>query len=262
MPFASDPEHDGGGQPRPDDGDDAAWARPRTEAARTRDLLRYFGVESEVPPTDGQPLSVAPLAAAPPAVLPPAAAAATPAAGLPTPSPAPPPKLGFRHHLLVLAFALLGGPLGIGGAIVQELQAGLFGFLAAGIIEECLKPSGLYVVLAKWPYALRNRLYTASFAALSGLMFGLIEAATYVFIYFPDKSSDFVLYRFTVPLILHTAGSFIFGLGIRRELIDWANGVARFPKDSRNFFIAAMTLHAGFNLIAVILEFAGVIHLD
>ncbi len=198
-------------------------------------------------------------------MLTPATAATTPSAGIPGPPPAPPPappRLGFRHHLLVLAFALLGGPLGIGGAIVQEFQAGGFAFLAAGIIEEALKPSGLYIVLAKWPYALRSRVYTASFAALSGLLFGLIEAATYVFVYFPDKGSDFVLYRFTVPLILHTVCSFIFGLGIRRELIDWANGVARFPKDSRNFFIAAMTLHAGFNLVAVILSLAGVIHFD
>ena len=163
----------------------------------------------------------------------------------------------------MLSFALLGGPLGIFGAITQELQAGGIGFLAAGVIEEALKPTGIYIVLAKWPELLRGRIYTACFSALSGLLFGIIEACTYVFVYVPDHSHAFVVYRFTVPLLLHTTGSFIFGLGIRPELMDWANGLAKFPRTSRNFFIAAMTLHATFNLVArVILSVAGVIHFD
>jgi hypothetical protein len=177
-------------------------------------------------------------------------------------SPAPAPEPAFRHHLLVLAFALIGGPLGILGAITQELQAGGVGFLAAGVIEEALKPAGIYIVMAKWPWALRGKLYTACFSALSGLLFGIIEAFTYVFLYVPDHSHAFVVYRFTVPLVLHTTGSFIFGLGIRPELMDWANGVAKFPRSSRNFFISAMVLHGGFNLVAVILSLTGVLHFD
>jgi hypothetical protein len=175
------------------------------------------------------------------------------------PERAPPPPLRFRHHLLVLAFALIGGLLGILGAVAEELQAGLLSFVLAGVIEESLKPAGIYIVLLKWPWALRGRLYTAAFTALSGLVFGVIEACVYVFVYFPDKGGDFVLYRFTVPLVLHTGCSFLFGLGIVPQLIDWANGLAKFPRVSRNFFIAAMTIHGGFNLTAVILELAGVI---
>jgi RsiW-degrading membrane proteinase PrsW (M82 family) len=113
---------------------------------------------------------------------------------------------------------------------------------------------------------LRSRLYTASLAALSGLVFALIEACVYVFVYADmldiEDMRAFTAYRFSVPLVMHTVASFIFGLGISRGVIDWANGVGRFPRDSRNFFIAAMVLHAGFNLVVVSLEISGVIGFD
>jgi RsiW-degrading membrane proteinase PrsW (M82 family) len=167
--------------------------------------------------------------------------------------------LGARYHFLALGFALAGGVLGVLGAVFEELRAGGFAFLAAGVIEEALKPSGVYIVLVKWPRALRGRLYTASMTALSGLVFGVIEALVYVLVYFPDKGGDFVLYRFTVPLAVHSACSFVFGLGIKRELVDWANGVAPFPKDSRNLMAAAMVLHGGFNLVALALQLSRVV---
>jgi hypothetical protein len=206
----------------------------------------------------------------------PSAAAAAPAAALaPFLLPQPVPAAGAapdltapshdrrpvaRHHLLVLAFALAGGALGVLGAVFEELRAGGFAFLAAGVIEEALKPSGVYVVLVKWPWALRGRVYTASMTALSGFVFGVIEALVYVLVYFPDEGSDFVLYRFTVPLIVHSGCSFIFGLGIDRSLVDWANGLASFPQASLRFIVAAMTLHAGFNLVALVLQVSGVVH--
>ena len=184
---------------------------------------------------------------------------------LPPPAPAsarPPPELGLRHHVLALSFALLGGVLGIFGAVFQELQAGSFVFLAAGVIEEALKPAGIWILLAKWPYTLRSRVYTATLTAISGLVFALLEAAVYIFVYFPEGGDDFVTYRLTVPLFMHTLASFVFGLGIKHEVVDWANGVAKFPRDSRNFFVAAMVIHAGYNLVAVILSVAGVVEFD
>jgi len=208
-------------------------------------------------------------AEAPPAAAGPPAAALTPSL-LPQPGPAagaaPEPaapaddrQRGARHHLLVLAFALAGGVLGVLGAVFEEFRAGGFAFLAAGVIEEALKPSGVYVVLVKWPWALRGRVYTASMTALSGLVFGVVEALVYVLVYFPDKGSGFVLYRFTVPLAVHAGCSFTFGLGIDRRLVDWANGVAPFPSGSLRFIVAAMALHAGFNLVALVLQLSGVV---
>ncbi len=241
MPFASESDSSApnGHPPRPED---ELWARPVTS---------------------GHTPAPAPSAVAP-AVLPPPPAgpesldradsiAAAPATALSA-------GANLRYHLLALTFALLGGLLGIFGAVAQEFQAG--SIIVAGVIEEALKPAGIWVLLIVWPYVLRGRLYTASLTALSGLVFGIVEASVYVFLYFPDKGSDFVTYRFTVPLVLHATASFIFGLGIQRQVVDWANGVAPFPKDSRNFFIAAMALHTGFNIVAVILELSGVIRFD
>jgi RsiW-degrading membrane proteinase PrsW (M82 family) len=149
--------------------------------------------------------------------------------------------------------------LGVLGAAVQEVQAGAFVFVAAGIIEEALKPSGIYILLVRWPHLLADRYYTACLTALSGLVFGLIEAAVYILVYFPEGGPGFVSYRLTVPLVMHTAASFIFGLGIKRELVDWANGLVPFPKDSKRYMLTAMALHAGFNLAVVVLALAGLL---
>jgi RsiW-degrading membrane proteinase PrsW (M82 family) len=166
------------------------------------------------------------------------------------------------EHALAISMALIGGVLGIFGAVVNEVQAGGLVFLAAGIIEEALKPSGIYVVLLRWPHILYDRYYTAALSALSGLVFAVIEAAMYILVYFPDAGPDFVLYRLTAPLAMHTGASFIFGMGIHRGIVDWANGMAPFPRDSKRYMLTAMGLHAGFNLVMVALEIGGVLDLD
>ena len=167
--------------------------------------------------------------------------------------------LAFRYQLLALAFAIGGGFLGIGGAFVEELRAGGFSVIAAGVIEEALKPAGIYILLIKWPFIVADRRYTAALTAISGLTFGIIEACFYVFVYFPDAGDTFVLYRFTVPLVMHTLNSAIVGWGLDRDLIAWANGTAPFPRRTRNLFVTAMAVHGSFNLIAVVLALTDVV---
>ncbi len=163
-------------------------------------------------------------------------------------------------HLFAVCLAVLGGILGIMGAAVQEVRAGgllLLPFIGAPIIEEILKPVGVYVVLVRWPRLLRGRLHTALLAALAGLAFGVVEAVVYVKIYVPDPPDWFVTYRFTVPLLLHATASFIVGLGINQGLLNWARGRSPLPKATRNFYIAAIALHAAFNIVAVALVISG-----
>lgn len=170
----------------------------------------------------------------------------------------PPSPFG---HLLAAAVALLGGVFGIVGAFVQEVQTGgllLLPFLGAPIIEELIKPSGVYLLLARWPRLLRGQLHTALLAALAGLSFGVIEAVVYVTLYVPDPPAWFVTYRFTVPLFLHATASFIVGLGINRGLLDWARAGSPLPKATRNFYLAGIGLHATFNTVATALVLAGV----
>ena len=64
------------------------------------------------------------------------------------------PGPGIPGHLFAISLALIGGVLGILGAVVQEMRTGgflLLFFLGAPIIEEGLKPAGVYILLARWP---------------------------------------------------------------------------------------------------------------
>jgi RsiW-degrading membrane proteinase PrsW (M82 family) len=170
----------------------------------------------------------------------------------------PPSPLGYLFALLL---ALLGGAFGIFGAFVQEVQAGgflLLPFLGAPIIEELVKPSGVYLLLARWPRLLRGQLHTALLAAVAGLSFGVIEAVVYVTLYVPDPPAWFVTYRFTVGPALHATASFIVGLGINRGLLDWARRGSPLPKATRNFYVAGIGLHAVFNTTVMALAIAGV----
>ena len=179
-------------------------------------------------------------------------------------STAPRPS-GVGGHLLAISLALVGGVLGIAGAFVQELRAGgllLLPFLGAPIIEEGVKPIGVYILLMRWPHLLRGQLYTAALAGLAGLVFGVLESLVYVKLYVPDPSDAFVTYRFTVPLAVHALASFTVGLGVNQGVLAWARGETALPKASRNLFIAAVTLHAVFNITGFVLVVTGVVDLD
>jgi RsiW-degrading membrane proteinase PrsW (M82 family) len=174
---------------------------------------------------------------------------------------------GAPAYQYVLAFlmALIGGVLGILGAIFQEIQTTnfvLLPFIGAPVIEEALKPSGLYLVLLWWPRALNNQMFTAILCAISGLVFGIIESLVYVTLYVSDPSDGFVLYRFTVTLGLHALASFVVGLGINRKILDWAAGRGKMPKASRNYYIAGVAIHAIYNAVAIALSIAGVLDFD
>lgn len=178
---------------------------------------------------------------------------------------APPRPASAGHHLLAFLLAALGGALGILGAAVQEIRSGgglLLPFLGAPIIEEVLKPSGLYIVLIRWPQVLTSQLYTALLSFLAGLSFGLIESLIYVTLYNPEHSGSFLLYRFTLPVFMHAAASFLVGLGINQGLMSWVRGEASLPWGSLRFFVAGMVLHAFFNFTVAILAVAGVLEVD
>lgn len=168
------------------------------------------------------------------------------------------------RYLLAVSLAVIGGVLGIGGAFFEELRVGggiFVAFLAAPVIEEALKPTGIYIALIRWPHMIRGQVYTAALTALAGLTFGIIESIVYVTVYASGPPDWFVTYRFTVTLAVHAAASFLVGLGLNRGVIDWARGQAPLPKVSRNFYIAGVALHAVYNTAVVALSLAGVFDL-
>ncbi len=176
------------------------------------------------------------------------------------PAPARP---GIRLHLLAIMFALLGGLLGILGAIAAEGRTTvplLIVFIGAPIIEEIVKPVGVYLFMFRWRDVLRSRLHIATLVMISGVCFGLLESLVYVTLYVPDHSQEFFIYRFTVTIGLHAAASFIVGLGVSSKLIDWANGEAEFPRAARFAFLGAIGLHAAYNITVTVLDLTGVLN--
>ncbi len=169
------------------------------------------------------------------------------------------------RFIAAFALAVLGGAFGILGALFQELRAGispLIAIVGAPIIEEFLKPSGIYVVVGRWPRLFERQLYIALLASISGLVFGLIESVVYASLYVDDPSSAYLLFRFTVPVALHMTASFIAGWGVSAVLLRWASSGGRFPRASRNAFAAAIALHAIYNTTAIALSIAGVLDFD
>jgi hypothetical protein len=61
---------------------------------------------------------------------------------------------------------------------------------------------------------------------------------------------------------MHVIASFIVGLGLNRAVIDWASKGGRFPKRTRNFYLAGMALHMVYNIAAVALSVAGVLEFE
>ena len=155
-------------------------------------------------------------------------------------------SLPFVLSLLVVA---VGGLTAIPGAFQGEVLSGIMGpWLWAPIVEEVLKPSGIYLLVIKWPGSIRSRFGTALFGALAGLTFGLIESLIYVTIYFSNPTQEDVIIRFTVPVAMHILASSIFALGITRELPRSLTGGGSIQVSNWGFFLVAIVLHSSYNV--------------
>lgn len=170
----------------------------------------------------------------------------------------------WSTHIWIILLALVGGLLGILGSLFSELGSlgGFFliPFIGAPIIEEAFKPIGVYLGLVRWPNALRNPLYVAILCAVSGIVFGLLESTMYVFVYAPDESDSYVLFRYTIPVALHAVASFTVGLGLGRGVVEWVTRATPIPKRARRFYLAGVTIHAIYNIAVVALSIAGVLN--
>ncbi len=164
-----------------------------------------------------------------------------------------PPPVPLRWQVLCPLLGVAGGVLSILVAAARESgYGGYFAILvAAPIVEEGVKPLGVYVLLVKWPQTLRNRQYTAYLAALGGLAFAVVENTLYLEVYAPDHNLALVLWRYGVNLPLHMAGSYVVGLGINRKVLGAMRGESRFLSADWKFFLIPMAAHAAYNLLAV-----------
>lgn len=130
------------------------------------------------------------------------------------------------------------------------------------MVEEAFKPAGVYLLLGRWPGLLRGQLYTAYLAALGGLSFGVVESIVYLTAYFPEPAQALVLYRFTVPLFLHSLASFIVGFGINQRLLASVRGEVPFLAGNWKFFIVGITLHSLYNIAATVAHLSGLLRFE
>jgi RsiW-degrading membrane proteinase PrsW (M82 family) len=155
---------------------------------------------------------------------------------------------------LAILLALTGGVFGIVTVIPLELPHVLSlmaAILWAPVFEELAKPIGVYVLLARWPATLGSRWRTAILCALGGLSFGLVESCIYMFVYFRDHGQALLLFRFTVPPLMHTVASFVFGLGLTTDFFSSLGRGLRPRAANWAFFLSAMLIHAYYNGMAM-----------
>ena len=171
-----------------------------------------------------------------------------------TASPAELRDLPSPRLIFAVLLAITGGLFGILGAMQAELPSLLLApFIWGPVAEEVLKPAGLYVMLIKWPAALRNRACTATLSAIAGIAFGLVESTIYVTVYAPEHSQAYLLFRFTVPVMLHAVASFVFGMGINRQLLLPLTGSGSFRASNWVFFLCAIVIHSSYNVVVTVL---------
>jgi RsiW-degrading membrane proteinase PrsW (M82 family) len=161
-----------------------------------------------------------------------------------------------KWYILAPLLALVGGIFGIFGAAITEFtHSSLLGaYIGAPIIEESLKPCGLYLMQAKWPRVLRNRRYTMFLAALAGVAFAVIENVVYLNIYIEEPSTRIIIWRYTACVAMHALGCVIFSLGINYRLMDSIRGQTRFLSYGKRYFFSAMALHSLYNISVTILQ--------
>ena len=165
-------------------------------------------------------------------------------------------KVSSKWRVLTILVALGGGILGVLGAIIQELSQGspLVAFVAAPMIEEVMKPSGVYLLLVLRSEVLTSRIYTALLAALGGLSFAVIENIIYLQFYFPEHTQTLVVFRYSACLMMHVVCSFILGFGINQRLLASVRGEIPLLRGNKKFFIIPMIIHSLYNIVAVIFE--------
>jgi RsiW-degrading membrane proteinase PrsW (M82 family) len=161
----------------------------------------------------------------------------------------------------VPVIAIGGSVLAILGSIIQEATALpiLATFFVAPMVEESMKPVGLYILLAYRPEVLTSRFYTARLAAMAGAGFGAIESTVYVTVYVENPTPEFIAFRYTVPVLLHTVASFIFGFGINQRLKASMWGEVPFLSGNWPYFVAAIALHSAYNISVTALGLTGVL---
>ena len=94
---------------------------------------------------------------------------------------------------------------------------------------------------------------------LSGAVFGALENAIYLNVYFPDRATEIAPWRWFATAPMHAVASALAAVGVART---WS-AVMRGRAPARlaiayPWIVGAMALHGAFNAMALVLGWAGV----
>lgn len=153
--------------------------------------------------------------------------------------------------LLAGPWAILGAVWGSGQSWYQLLLVILFGPAA----EEVMKMAAALYVVEKRPYWFSSRLQIALCALAGGLAFAAIENVIYLEVYIPNPSAGLVQWRWTICTGLHTACSFIAGMGLMRIWQDaWKRRARPDLTVGYPYLVTAILIHGSYNAFAVYLS--------
>ncbi|KKM69975.1 hypothetical protein LCGC14_1445410 [marine sediment metagenome] len=159
---------------------------------------------------------------------------------------------------VAIAAALLGGPWAAVAALFGTLQGGLAGtsmlllaIVFAPVIEETMKIAAAAVVVEVRPYLFRRleQLQTATIG--SALLFAVIENILYLYVYAPNHTAEYALWRWTVCVAMHVGCTV---LATRGLAVVWQRSIqeGRPPRLGLGFraLLTAIVLHAAYNAAA------------
>ena len=163
--------------------------------------------------------------------------------------------------LVTLGIALAAGPFAIVGAFYGSGQTA-FSIIAicafAPIVEEVMKTAAAMYVVERKPFLFRSSGQILLCALAGGLAFATIENLLHLHVYIPNPPQGLVVWRWTICTAMHTACTFITGIGMARIWRDTWTRHARprltlaFP-----FLVAAIIVHGSYNAFAVLYEHFG-----
>jgi len=162
-----------------------------------------------------------------------------------------------KSWLTTIGLAMIAGPLAVVGAFWGG--GGALGILTMVVIgpavEEVVKVMAPLIMVERRPFVFRSGSQIMACAMLSGLAFAVIENFLYLHVYVPDPSPQLVQWRWTVCVMLHVGCSTIAGLAVLRIWRDvWQRHAPARTEAGFALFIAAIVIHGGYNLFALLLE--------
>jgi len=166
--------------------------------------------------------------------------------------------------VLVYLLGVLGGLAGIVAACFEEMRQGIGGLLLVTVVgpavEEVCKPLGVIFLLDKRPGWLKSPARIVMMVVLGAATFAVLENLLYIHFYHPLATAGFIVWRHAVCTSVHVGASTIFSLGLVRMWKHIRRHGGHFDIDvCFPYYVAAVAVHAAYNVAMVILQRTGVV---